>query len=116
MKRVMSSWTPEPWKFSQVERGIGTLFTVSAPGMTIAECGPTDERGAHTRLANAKRIVDCINGCQGIARPDAIPDVVRALEGLLTRFTVETPDGYEDPGGVISHARAALRKLRGDKP
>lgn len=37
-------------------------------------------------------------------------DLYDAVTRLLDRFTVRTADGFEDPGGDISFARAAIRK------
>ena len=40
----------------------------------------------------------------------AAPDLLAALQAMLERYTVNTPDGYSDPGGDITRARAAVAK------
>jgi len=61
----------------------------------------------HTE-ADANRLRETWNGCDGLANPSAIPDVVAALRELLPMWS---SSGIEEPH--VRRARAALAKAEG---
>ena len=91
--------TSEPWSvphfatssecncqyiLSDNQSGMGAIATVHFAGDSsdpIEPCGHQNEP-MEVAQANAKRIVDCINGCQGIDDPSVIPELVAACEDL----------------------------------
>lgn len=62
--------------------------------------------------ANAERIVACVNGCEGIADPSAVKDLLeantKALEALLWAEAAGLPVHQH-----IEQARAAISKATG---
>ena len=64
--------------------------------------------GWKQQAANAARIVACVNGCEGIADPSAIPEIVAALLAVVKWAMSE---GLEEP--CFKAARAALAKAEG---
>ena len=64
-----------------------------------------------TNSANAQRIAACLNACAGI-NPEAVPDVVAALRGLLHGVDGAFGRmGIEPFGPAIDAAYTALAKL-----
>ncbi len=85
--------TPEPWCTD--ERFPGTIYCDDATGSIVAECGPFEFalRPEQEILANADRIVACVNACQDI--PTSVLEKLAAtrfrfLRGLLA----EASDRY----------------------
>lgn len=64
---------------------------------------------------NAERIVACVNACEGIENPAAIPRVIQALEELVAERNLH--GCHEDLPETLGleWAREALAALRGDK-
>jgi len=56
----MSTHTPAPWFTSKPNEGGGTLIK-PIPGQVIAQCDLSENMEA-----NAKRIVNCVNACEGL--------------------------------------------------
>lgn len=68
---------------------------------------------------DAQRIVACVNACAGIANPEGIPDVVRALKLVRdgARFDLEQggPNiGLESIVRIANNVLAKLDKLEDD--
>lgn len=64
-----------------------------------------DRVAKETREAAQRREVDI-----SYAKSLAGDELYEALQRMLARYTVTTPDGYEDPGGDIGFARRAIAK------
>jgi len=66
--------------------------------------------------ANAERLVACWNACEGI-NPEAVPDLLEALEGLLSTLSPLSGCMDDDPcmdsDCTICAARAAIAKAKG---
>lgn len=71
---------------------------------------------------NALRIVACVNGCAGLQNPEAVKDVVDALEAMIPEWWDKEGDDTsaydgklcgEITFGDVRRARAALAKLKG---
>lgn len=80
----MSDWTKEPWE--QDERYIVAELPSGRPGgEVIISCQPTTTRRedypASERIANAARVVACVNACAGMADPAAEISRLRAALG-----------------------------------
>ena len=79
----MTSFTPEPWKKSHNGRDLELIVQERAGfNMVIAELKHPD---IGSELANAARIVSCVNGCQGL-NPVAYREVVEALRAIVPDF------------------------------
>jgi hypothetical protein len=77
----MSQHTPTPWETSAVVSagGVGWDVCEASAGDMIA-----DLQDCPNAEANAKRIVACVNACEGIDDPEqSIPAMKRALENIL---------------------------------
>jgi hypothetical protein len=107
--------TPEPW----VNKGAGNIRS-TATDQGIALVGTTWGDGAvshNQNIANAERIVACVNGCAGIADPSAVKDMHYALDdaerliGLILAGdeAVDAADIEATFGGI----NAALAKAEG---
>lgn len=66
--------------------------------------------------ANARRIVECVNACEGIADPSAVPELLRLLSRVTKWADAASRDRYE--GSVldidINEAFAAIAKATGE--
>ncbi len=109
--------TPEGWRVkTKKERNLNDF------GMPVAQTiggnyfiGNLMDWGAFDEKANADRIVACVNALAGI-NPEAVPDVVAALRGLLHGVDGAFGRmGIEPFGPAIDAARAALAKLEDTK-
>jgi len=107
--------TPEPWNVLH-DKEYDTWWVVDntpVDGDNIAQVeydkiapGPDRE----TMIANARRIVQCVNGCAGIPDPETIvPELVYALEKLMDGTKWDSVWGQLDLGQQL--ARAVLAKL-----
>ena len=82
----MSNHTPEPWVIDNRDRLATNFYSDDATGSIIGGCQdyqfayrPLDER-----LANARRIVACVNACEGMEDPAAeIAELKRQRDELL---------------------------------
>lgn len=80
--------TPGPWKvFYQDDEYPG--IEVADRDYSIVVYGDKGDFNAGVQgdtheeaLANAQRIVACVNACEGI-NPEAVPDMLKALEGAV---------------------------------
>lgn len=86
----------------------------------IADISDTGFHSRETPPANAKRLVDCWNACEGIENPAAIGEAIRALDGLQAvredlRLAADQPAGrvlYIDR--IFREAREALKNLKAE--
>jgi hypothetical protein len=89
----MSKHTPEPWglefKKSKFETGIITdtiriaevkHFSDYKPFTTIHECGELIDPLYEEGIANAKRIVECVNALAGISDPKLEIEALRQMQ------------------------------------
>lgn len=94
--------TPEPWTAAPFD---GEFERVQARGCVVAECVPQDNMSA-----NAARIVECVNACEGMADPAAEIAALRlTVERLLAVAELNQDDIEENTGFAIESARAVLR-------
>jgi hypothetical protein len=123
--------TPEPWNL--FNRGQETFPGIeSEGGFSVVIWGDEDDdagvRGdTHDKaLANAKRIVSCVNKCAGI-NPEAVPEMVKALERAVSQMSsdatcidgefgscrsLEEMEADGDLPEALVLARAALAKAK----
>jgi hypothetical protein len=73
-------------------------------GQVVGSAPAPDSASKEEVKANAVRIVNCVNACEGI-NPEAVPDMLGALETALE---------FVDSGGlgteINAHAKATLEK------
>jgi chromosome segregation ATPase len=110
-RRAMHS--PEPWQFQRHSDGeyLGNIIAYypanesGIKGVRTITCqlkyGTPEENEA-----NAKRIVDCVNACEGV-NPEALPDLLLALEDAFRLVKVVGRENY-----VFDRTRAALAAVR----
>jgi hypothetical protein len=95
--------TPGPWTAS-----FATVRKASAP---LAEC--YNDHPLLPGEANAARIVACVNACEGIADPGAVPDLLAALKSALD--IMEGREAGSERIDAIAQARAAIARATGEK-
>jgi len=76
-----------------------------------------DDRVEVTHIANAQRIVDCVNGCDGL-NPQAVRDMYEALDDFGSHLAVNY-DAHDNPYYYINQEwldkrNKALAKARGE--
>ena len=81
--------TPGPWAIEESKRG-AILYIKARDGQVAQTYGEGDFY--RTQYPNARRIVACVNGCEGI-NPDAVADLLAALKNVISR--VYLPEGWE---------------------
>ena len=122
--------TPGPWRIDDV--GVG--FEIAAGNEVVAQVQQV--YGDHThkiRRGNARRIVACVNACEGISAENLeenkpIIELARAYnvslrqrDDLLAalRSAVNDADGWglaDDECGWLPIARAAIARATGEQP
>lgn len=95
--------TPEPWKndgWDNFGEDLEPVIVLEASSRTIIAMVYTDKNtweGASADkecIANAQRIVDCVNACEGIANPEAaVEAMVKALRFYADRLAFTHLDG-----------------------
>lgn len=75
----MSKHTKGKWTLKHEDHG---QWNINAEdGYTIASCPDDPEYGRPKEDPhNMKRIVDCVNACEGIEDPSVVPDMLKALK------------------------------------
>ena len=96
--------TPEPWRNKLGFRE--HVRFIYGGSKTIAELG-AGPKGP--REANACRIVECVNGCEGIADPSAVKDLLAACEGVAKCFSNDSEVWTE-----VRAVFAAIAKAKGE--
>jgi len=108
--------TPGPWWIDQID--IADAHILGAPDR-FATCDivGTIDTTFDSGVANAARIVACVNACEGIANLDAIGDVVEAAKAVADIEFFGGDELFEDGDlvmvsvGTVRAIRAALAKL-----
>ena len=94
------SHTPEPWKKSHNGRDLELIVQERAGfNMVIAELKHPDIGG---ELANAARIVACVNGCAGL-NPAAYREIIEAAKCLFTTHRQE--NDWDRLRKALTHAQ-----------
>lgn len=114
--------TPGPWG---VVPGHSVLDIVAGGGAIATTTGGVYwEPYSGVQEANARRIVDCVNACEGIADPSVVPELVAALEEardslafahkeLTARGLIPQEDAQLLSDRIVD-ASTALAKIGGD--
>ena len=108
--------TPGPWAIEESKRG-AILYIKARDGQVAQTYGEGDFY--RTQYPNARRIVGCVNGCEGI-NPDAVPELLAALTNI--RDTVEScyvaggwvPLDTEEMESIAAMSNAAIAKAEGE--
>lgn len=96
MEYTKGKWTVEGNKIKVFGKG------------TIAICpSPTNNEGVYEFIANAPRIVDCVNGCKDI-NPLAVGDLYEALKRTVAYLN---PDSFGE-ASTLDIANKALAKAK----
>lgn len=88
----MSEHTPGPWKLQG-----GVIVNGSMEESPYSQRYPVICRTDNPRLqvaeqnANARRIVDCVNSCEGI-NPEAVPELLEACKAVVGRVDIPRTD------------------------
>ena len=113
--------TDTPWAIYTDSRGriVGTAPGIEAADMSIVCFGDVVDGFSGVRgdgdpgiaLANARRIVECVNACEGIADPSVVPELVeallQALEALTSISKTATREAIKRVDAVLAKAGAA---------
>ena len=119
--------TKEPWEavITEYDKRQGTDITIQVltpvhknPKFICRVYGPgVLARQSEETLANARRIVSCVNACRGL-NPEVVPEILEMCEALLREYIslhklmwnqVRNP---VDENITVVAARAALQKAR----
>jgi hypothetical protein len=126
--------TPGPWFVSMgTHEKLGQALAVSTKeGDEVdAICIVDQLPGSEESTANAHRIVDCVNACEGIEDPkNVVPQLLRANERVLEleplriqrdellealqQFVLEFEGCYADGEPAMIKARTAIAKATGE--
>ena len=110
------NWTPEPWKAD--ERYIvaeGAIANGRPGGEVMASCSHTvTDPGSQRyptamRIANAARIVACVNACAGIDDPEA---AIRSAKFGITSIIKRIQDLRDSPKSLQSSLETDLDAIR----
>ena len=113
----MNKHTPGPWQAmllpEDTQGVLGHRFWIRAESgaedgnMCISDISLRD-----SDMANARRIVACVNACEGI-NPEAVPDLLTVLRAAVAR--VELANRVGDPilSAWLPDAQAAIAKAEG---
>ena len=93
--------TPEPWKAVGQDIRDG-----NEDNIVTVPYGDDPEQAE----ANARRIVSCVNACEGI-NPDAVPELLEALHNLLINATPYASDDGIWPV-ILKQAKVAIAKAK----
>lgn len=117
------SHTKGKWVVDDREDLAGKFYSDDATGSIIGECQHyyLAPRSLDERKANAKRIVDCVNACDGMGDPaDEIAKLRSNIDELLKELDVLS-NGYPGNGwdvGLVQRldsARNLVKKLKGKR-
>lgn len=117
--------TPAPWTVEDGSSSGHCCFTHSiqgTDGRPVAEVIRQYEvEEDEQNKANASRIVECVNACEGLADPSAVPELLEALEDLLAGWELMISQygynpGVEPEDSLNMRARAAIAKATGKTP
>ncbi|NQX95022.1 MAG: hypothetical protein HRT64_08915 [Erythrobacter sp.] len=106
---MSGAWTKGPWRCNgnqdgrEIAGGNGCVVTMARRDGKIS----TQEA-----RANAARIVDCVNACEGIADPSVVPELVEALEELTDYLIVNSIES--ERGARLSRSLKALKRAKGE--
>lgn len=100
----MSKHTKGPWELCEVgDYGDfdGLSRVIIGDDRRLAVVHVSDEE----TNANAKRIAECVNACEGIEDPSVIPEMLGALKSLapLAEGMIDDMGADVQEGGVFNH-------------
>ena len=125
----MNKHTPEPWKIltpngrilSKQQEGDRLIFAAGDRIEHIAETFQyrnPDKTDAETSIANAKHIVECVNGCEGISKPEStvlnMLTVLRQTLPYLDHPNVQAMGFAVPVSNVARNVRDILAKAKGE--
>ena len=110
--------TPGPWAIEESKRG-AILYIKARDGQVAQTYGEGDFY--RTQYPNARRIVGCVNGCEGI-NPDAVAGLLAMLKQCRKAFEAMPEDvlGHNEREGwpyleeLASRVDAAIAKAEGE--
>ena len=82
--------TPGPWRvYNFGDGGPGLMVAASDEAETyVAQCDNISASAISKEqmIANARRIVACVNACEGIANPEAVGELVEACQLVIAAY------------------------------
>ena len=112
MSGATEATTEKDYMFCPLYLGVqknGRWCIKSTGDIPVAYCPDMAPR-VHATLANAERIVECVNGCDGIEHPKLLLPVLSFLGRLAEQAD---PEFDNRDAGPCDEAGALLRALRG---
>lgn len=112
--------SPEPWSRAHEEPGAGgkVFRLVDAAGMPVGVLhAPFKEAGARGHPDDdARRIVDCVSACEGVAQPDTAVDQARDALGSAIGWLEAVARAEDEVGGTrLEDAGVDFLRLRAAK-
>lgn len=108
--------TPGPWKWDESWGAIVVdrpdMQKLICPMWTGCDRARMGRDVVDEDLANAARIVACVNACEGI-NPGAVPDLLAALKSCLPDLAHYASNHGPGPDKRLDAARAAIAKAEG---
>ena len=102
--------TPAPWHHSADLPHHGCRLIHAADGYLVADAGRITKRTGDEMDSNARRIVECVNACEGMADPAVEIAALRAAQDEALGLRIALVDAQKR----IASLRAALAG-KGDK-
>ncbi len=105
--------TQEPWKVEiQKEFRPGFSFATITPeykaAPTLARINACTMTGEEQTIADALRIIECVNACAGIANPRAIARLIETASRICTQLQCANGSNADE---AFVNMRAALEAL-----
>lgn len=104
------SHTKEPWVVEHYVAADGYEQVTIRPIMIMhdGKLGPCPAE----QLANARRIVECVNACAGLANPAALPELLEAVQSAIEDLENDALE-WDDLRIMRDSLQLALAKLKG---
>ena len=107
----------EPWQYETIKTSVGRCFEIS-DGIANIACIYDDDTSLNKRstaehMANAKRIVSCVNALRGIPDPEAYVKAFEKMKDILTRISTENGLQYSDIFAACDEALALANQVNG---
>ncbi len=107
--------TAGPWRWSPSDLNAGQDESETLAGTIIGDgyhVASIHSDGGLPFEANAARIVACVNGCEGIADPGAVGELLEAAKDAL-QLVYHQSDGRRPWARIETQLRAAITRAEG---
>jgi hypothetical protein len=117
--KTHTAHTPTPWNVERPFQEPGVYIAGPNTGLIAKLYEPDANLYNGDKLVsiggNSARIVACVNACEGIADPGAVPDLLAALKAILATFHKNNVPLPAYLRRDEEQARAAIARATGEK-